>query len=273
MRSTRTAVVDFARLARFAIHATPAHVLEFLAERQLLAAAFLVLVACGSPSEIQSTSHELAAHADIEMLSDVALREALSTRVGNHTRLDYDDARDVLFTDPELLVDGLLECIYTGRRTLPDGTRIPGGFNTEHTWPQAGAWEARSDLHHIFPVDLEANNARGSWPFGAAPCLHGGDGPCSFDVGGSALGRIPGGSERFEVRPEKRGDVARAMFYVSVRYDMRIDAEEESALRAWHAEDSVDAFERHRNDVVETYQHNRNPFIDRPDFVARISDF
>ena len=39
------------------------------------------------------------------------------------------------------------------------------------------------------------------------------------------------------------------------------------------AEDSVDAFEQHRNDVVEAYQHNRNPCIDRPDFVARISDF
>jgi endonuclease I len=44
-----------------------------------------------------------------------------------------------------------------------------------------------------------------------------------------------------------------------------------SALLAWSAQDPPDAFERHRNEVIyTTYQHNRNPFIDHPEWVASI---
>ena len=42
-------------------------------------------------------------------------------------------------------------------------------------------------------------------------------------------------------------------------------------LLAWHQADPPDAFERHRNDVIfTTWQHNRNPFVDHPEWVAAI---
>ncbi len=51
------------------------------------------------------------------------------------------------------------------------------------------------------------------------------------------------------------------------------DAMQEAALRAWNDSDPPDALEQARNDAIEGYQKNRNPFVDRPDFVAKISDF
>ena len=75
------------------------------------------------------------------------------------------------------------------------------------------------------------------------------------------------------VRPERRGDIARAQFYMAVRYDMPLEDEMEAALRSWNDADPPDAREQARNDAVEDGQGNRNPFVDRPDFVSRITDY
>ena len=40
-----------------------------------------------------------------------------------------------------------------------------------------------------------------------------------------------------------------------------------STLLQWHEDDPVDDFERNRNDVIYSYQDNRNPFIDHPNLV------
>ncbi len=94
----------------------------------------------------------------------------------------------------------------------------------------------------------------------------------------------------FEVRDEIKGDVARALFYFAVRYkDERINESqggmtgpgntnhippyEEKYLRAWNHLDPVDEKEYERNNKIDAIQHNRNPFIDRPDLADRISDF
>jgi hypothetical protein len=249
----------------------------------LVAAALLTASGCSAgPREDGPTEASKSglvgrvSYDDLENLHGPALRNALNARVKNHRRLGYNRARDVIFGAPAFLgADGLVECNYTGRRVEPDSTRAPGGFNTEHTWPQsmgAASEPAKSDLHHLFPVDDHANTARGSFPFGMATCMHGRT-SCAYESGGSALGRDGSGAEVFEVRHERRGNVARAMFYFAVRYELPIPDEEEQTLRAWHVDDPVDAAEVERNDAVEALQHNRNPFVDHPELVARIADF
>ena len=48
----------------------------------------------------------------------------------------------------------------------------------------------------------------------------------------------------------------------------------ENDIRAWHAGDPVDDLEKQRNDeIYNNWQHNRNPFIDHPEWVDQISDF
>jgi hypothetical protein len=47
-----------------------------------------------------------------------------------------------------------------------------------------------------------------------------------------------------------------------------------NTLIQWHYEDSVDDWERNRNDIIYyNYQNNRNPFIDNPEYVALIWDY
>jgi len=86
-----------------------------------------------------------------------------------------------------------------------------------------------------------------------------------------------------------KGDVARMMFYMATRYEGtsgELDLELVdyshsspngeplhgvfSTLMEWHIEDPVDDFEQNRNDVIYSYQENRNPFIDHPEFVELI---
>ena len=46
-----------------------------------------------------------------------------------------------------------------------------------------------------------------------------------------------------------------------------------NALLAWHAADPPDAAERDRNEVIQSFQGNRNPYIDHPEYLKEIPDF
>ena len=81
------------------------------------------------------------------------------------------------------------------------------------------------------------------------------------------------GEYGFEPPVEHKGNVARALFYFAVRYDMRIAAHEEFFLRQWNVIDPVDDEEIARNNEIERLQGNRNPFIDDAALVELIEDF
>ncbi len=215
---------------------------------------------------------------NLENLRDRQLIQALHNEASrNHSSLSYENARTKMFGTLDRDDDGYVECIYTGQKFYVRAQSVPDSseMNLEHSWPQSDGAEgiAKSDLHHLFPAKTEANSRRSSWPYGETPCNDEWGGICLWEEGGSQLGINRQGHRIFEVRPEYRGDVARAHFYFAVRYEYEIEDEEEEILRKWNWQDPVDARERSRNNRIENLQHNRNPFVDRPDFVEFISDF
>lgn len=212
----------------------------------------------------------------LESLRDDALKTALYDLVKGHTALDYDDGSKVVMTDPGGfdVVDGKVECIYSGLQFDPSQRDVEGGFNMEHSWPKsdgAGSMPAESDMNHLFPSERDINNARASYYFGDTDCTT----DCLYQAGGSKLGIAAGSTTLrvFQVRPERQGDIARAHFYFAVRYQMYIPDSEEAALRRWNVADPPDDRERARALAIEVWQKKRNPFVERPDFVDLIADF
>jgi endonuclease I len=91
--------------------------------------------------------------------------------------------------------------------------------------------------------------------------------------GGSKYGTDEDGQRCFEPRVEHRGELARAMLYFALRYDKEIDQKQEELFRRWNNKYAVDEVEERRNEQIDELQHNRNPFVDIPEFVELISDF
>lgn len=164
---------------------------------------------------------------------------------------------------------------FNGRRpgpnTIPDNNVI----NTEHTWPQSrfsGKYNRglqKADLHHLFPTDTEANSIRGNYQFGEVR-----QDTQRVRCPASRFGNATDGrSGVFEPPKSHKGNVARALFYFSLRYDLPISPKEEMTLKKWAKEDPIDQDEVHRNNEIFKAQGNRNPFIDFANLEDKISDF
>ena len=160
-------------------------------------------------------------------------------------------------------------------------------YNREHSWPQSWFNEQtipRTDMHHIFATDGFVNNKRGNYPFGEV-------GSASWtSQNGSKLGfsKTPGYSGTvFEPIDAYKGDFARAIMYMSVRYygedsgwgssDMTsksvIKPWAIALLLRWNKQDPVSQKEIDRNNAIyNDYQHNRNPFVDHPEYADMIWD-
>lgn len=212
-----------------------------------------------SVSKVRSSGN---LYAGTEGLSDGALIKALNRICAVQVPIDYQAAQEVVFTQIDNHA-GEVECVYTGKHiktTVEPDAKI---MNIEHTWPQSKGAKgiAKSDLHHLYPADSFANCTRSSYCFGNVTSP-------KWEGGGSKFG-----GDVFEVRPQHRGNVARSMFYFSVRYGIPIGDPEEKALREWNKQDPVDDAEKARCDGIENVQHNRNPFVDHPEFSDKISNF
>ncbi len=204
----------------------------------------------------------------------------LIVRTG-HVDRGYSQARDELFGEvADLDGDDKVEDMFTGELRGPITDRKNGfdrGFNTEHTWPQSkGATGiAQSDLHHLHPANITTNERRGSLPYGEVVSSDWsvGEGARQAQRGVDALGKTV-----FEPREDIKGDIARGLLYFYTRYSQSRPSDftlenfrhELPTLLAWHKQDPVTAAERLRNDAVQRVQGNRNPFVDRPEFVDQI---
>ncbi|WP_304518695.1 endonuclease I family protein [Clostridium sp. CM028] len=213
----------------------------------------------------------------------ISLKSTLNDIIDNHTKLSYKQVWDALRNtdeDPNNANNVIL--LYTGRSQgeLTNGGGVDN-WNREHVFAKSHGnfgttAGAGTDLHHLRPADVSVNSARGN---------------LDFDMGGTPNSEAPlckSDSDSFEPRDSVKGDIARMLFYMAIRYEgehgeVNLELNELtnnntapyigklSVLLQWNAQDPVDAFERHRNDVIyKNYQHNRNPFIDHPEWANLI---
>jgi hypothetical protein len=210
-----------------------------------------------------------------EGLTDLALIEAVRRYSGPHVALSFERAKSILYSRIDNH-DGIVRDVYLRREVAVVGKPCPPDrLNAEHTFPRADGVRPKPadyDLHHLFPADDEANRRRSDHPFGEVVRVTWPP-PASREPGNGVLGVDAAGRKVFEPPDEHKGNVARAMFYISAVYNLRIPDWQEDILRKWAEADPVDDTERVRNAQISRYQENRNPFIDEPELAGLISDF
>ena len=159
-------------------------------------------------------------------------------------------------------------------------------YNREHLFPQSSFNKRspmRSDIFHVYPSDGYVNNRRGHLPFGEVANAD------WTSRNGSKVGTntFEGVNTKvFEPIDEFKGDIARALLYFATRYENNItsfnhewlDGSREQVYRGWfkrlllkwHKQDPVSEHEINRNNKAFSFQKNRNPYIDHPEWVTMI---
>jgi len=229
------------------------------------------------------------------------LKEALYQIISNHITYPYTssstDTWDIIQLsdqDPENHDNMIL--VYTGRsqdKGYRDGTgnysqyengngNQNNSWNREHVWPKSHGFpdeddNAYTDIHNLKPCDRSVNSSRGTKDYDFGGSEHSEAIECLTD------------SDSWEPPNSVKGDIARILFYMVVRYDPGYDHNNNSfdlelvdyttpnnnepilgklsSLIQWHNDDPVDDFEINRNEIIYEFQENRNPFIDHPNLV------
>ncbi len=212
-------------------------------------------------------------------------------------------------TDPALNGESGVVEFYT-HETIAEWTlngSDPGRWNREHVWAQSlskepsgrqiwGKEGGGADLHHLRPSEVKMNSDRGNDKYGEVT-----NGTAVYSKTTSGADSRLGGYHKggvFEPLDNVKGDVARIVLYVYTHYNTFanvggttngsgsssyfgtlpitniISASSEEAafelLLEWNSSDPVDGIETHRNEEVFKIQHNRNPFIDHPEYADMV---
>ncbi len=267
---------------------------------QRLLSLFILFISINTLSQIPDNYYQTT-----EGKTNFELKTALYNIIKNHTDIGYaalwnaypkTDSRNVnevwdIYSD---VSGGTPAYIYT-YTTDQCGNYAQEGdcYNREHSFPKS--WfndnsPMYSDIFHVYPTDGKVNGMRGNYPYGETTSAiwtstNGSKvGSCSF---AGYSGTV------FEPIDEYKGDLARSYFYMATRYENLIASWESNSVTAdavldgtsdhvfetwhlnlllkWHKEDPVSTKELNRNDsTYYLYQHNRNPFIDHPEYVKSI---
>lgn len=237
-------------------------------------------------------------YSNAEGLQGETLKAALHNIIKNHQPRTYSQLWQDFFTTDQK-PNGKVWCMYSD---IPSGTpayeytfftnqcgnySAEGHcYNREHSWPASWFGSQHpmyTDLFHIVPTDGFVNNRRANYPFAKVGqttwvATNGGKLGQSISPGYSGIA--------FEPIDAYKGDFARGLMYMSVRYfsqdgnwpgsEMTDGAEilpwARALLLQWHQLDPVSQKEIDRNNAVFALQQNRNPFIDRPEFAQQMWD-
>jgi endonuclease I len=270
------------------------------------AVARLVLVLLMLPAAAALADAPAGYYDSVDLTNQDAMRATLHNVIDGHTKIPYTssstDTWNVLeLADEDPLNSNNILDVYRNRSIVKYGAGN-NYYNREHTWPNSYGFPddnsgnlPYSDCHHLFLCDISYNSYRGSLVYDncTSGCTarptdnYNGVSGVNYYYSASPVGG-------WETWQHRRGDVARAMFYMDVRYEGDAGSEPDlivtddlnaivgcqtgnneavgymgklTTLLQWHLDDPVDDRERNRNDVIHQYQGNRNPFIDHPEWV------
>ena len=264
-------------------------------------------------------------YAQVNTSSAEQLRCTLHLTIRGHTAYPYSGSGTNTWTiletaqanpsNPNQILDVYRNRLYTAVADRA-GTGSGLTYNREHTWPNSLGFPSQTgdhglpnapytDTHMLYLSDTQWNADRSNSPYGNCPVAAScGERTTEVNGGfGGGSGVYPGNSNwvnnnTFETWNHRKGDVARAVMYMAIRYEGGTDPTSGQAepnleltdnralivgssnynvpaymgllsdLLAWHAADPPDAAEVARNDVIQTFQGNRNPFIDHPEWAT-----
>lgn len=240
-----------------------------------------------------SSTAPIGYYASLEGLSGAALKQAVQDIIADPSEVrlhSYADMWDIIRTaDTNPLNSGQIWDMYLevpmSKIDQQQGSSIVGKWNREHIFCQSrggfdvalgdyadgiSIWNTTSaattvdgvsDAHHIRAENGQENSSRNNKNYGT--------------VNSATVYAGPTGTQG-----SWHGDVARACFYMAVRFNglnvLNGDPSEYNGVNpsgnigdlatflAWNISDARDDFEMNRNNYVQTWQHNRNPFIDYP---------
>lgn len=268
-------------------------------------------------------------YAQVNTSSPDQLRCSLHATIRGHTAYPYSGSGTNTWTILELAQEdpnnsGKIVDVYRNRSYTKVSDRAGTGsgitYNREHTWPNSLGFPGATgnlglpnapytDTHMLWLSDTQWNADRGNKPFAncATNCgertteANGGVGGGSgVYPGNSNWVKTPDGNQgSFEAWNHRKGEMARAIFYMAIRYEGGVDpvsGQNEPELEltddrsrivqmnnysqtaymgllgdllAWHQADPPDAAELARNEVIQSFQGNRNPFVDHPEWATR----
>jgi len=208
--------------------------------------------------------------------------------IKGHVDFSYSDAKYILnYADSDPANENNIICIYT-RRSQANTTWGSGGdfINREHVWAKShgnfvGIRPMDGDAFNLHPADASVNITRSNYDFDECSGL-----PGAILIAEANAYYTP---TQFEPQDAAKGEVARTLFYMAVRYegtDGEINLEmidqvgnypnpkfgKLSTLLQWNNDFPPTPNERRRNERVSEAQKNRNPFIDHPEYANMIWD-
>lgn len=267
-------------------------------------------------------------YAHVNTSSASQLRCSLHETIKGHTVYPYSGGTTNTWSILEIADEdpnnaGRILDAYRNRSYLKVTDRAGSGsglkYNREHTWPNSLGFGSATgnlglpyapytDTHMLYLTDATWNADRGNKPFADCTLASGcGERITEANAGyGGGSGVYPGNSNwvktpdgnagSFQVWGHKKGDIARAVLYMAMRYeggthpvtgqsepDLELTDDRSkivitssspaymgllSTLLAWHTQDPPDAAEQARNEVIFSFQGNRNPFIDHPEWAS-----
>lgn len=215
------------------------------------------------------------------------LKTTLHNIIKNHIDFSYSDAKYILeYAQEDPNKKTYLIQFYTGRSVKKGKNSWGVGgdlLNREHVWAAShgkfrGKRPMDGDAHNLHAADASVNVTRSNFDFDNVP---------AGTYIEEADARYGGGA--FEPANREKGEVARTLFYMAVRYEGtndELDMEMADAINTanlegakhgklstlldWNKKYPPSDFERRRNERVAQCQGNRNPFIDNPEFAQLI---